>query len=93
MKIAQVRIFSSAHHMLKFLAADLVSNNTDPTKFYTDLYGGCTCAHAFVAMRFERPDEASMYPMTRTAAVDTLLHSTNILLRTWFIQHSDACGE
>ena len=42
--------------MLKFLAADLVPNNTDPTKFYTDLYGGCTCAHAFVAMRFEGPD-------------------------------------
>ena len=48
-KIAQVRIFSSAHHMLKFLAADLVPNNIDPTKFYTDLYGGCTCANAFVA--------------------------------------------
>jgi hypothetical protein len=59
-KIAQVRIFSSAHHMLNFLAADLVPNNTDPTQFYKDLYGGCTCAHAFVAMRFERPDEASM---------------------------------
>jgi len=59
-KIAQVRIFSSAHHMLQFLAADLVPNNTDPIKFYKDLYGGCTCAHAFVAMRFERPDEASM---------------------------------
>ena len=58
-KIAQVRIFSSAHHMLKFLAADLVPNCTDPIKFYTDLYGGCTCAHAFVAMRFEGPDEAS----------------------------------
>ena len=53
-KIAQVRIFSSAHHMLKFLAADLVSNN-DPTMFYTDLYGGCTCAHAFVTMHFEQP--------------------------------------
>ena len=46
--------------MLKFLAADLVPNNTDPTKFYTDLYGGCTCADAFVAMRFGRPDEAIM---------------------------------
>ena len=57
---SQVRIFSSAHHMLKFLAADLVHNNTDPTKFYTDLYGGCTCAHAFVAMRFEGPDEATL---------------------------------
>ena len=32
-KIAQVRIFCSAHHMLKFLAANLVPNNTDPTKF------------------------------------------------------------
>ena len=41
--------------MLKFLAADLVPNNTDPTKFYTDLYGGCTCAHAFVTMHFEQP--------------------------------------
>ena len=58
-KIAQVRNFSSAHHMLKCLAADLVPDNTDPAKFYTDLYGGCTCANAFVAMRFERPDEQS----------------------------------
>lgn len=55
-KIAQVRIFSSAHHMLQFLAADLVPNCTEPIKFYTDLYGGCACAHAFVAMRFEGPD-------------------------------------
>ena len=46
--------------MLKFLAADLVPNNTDPTKFYTDLYGGSTCADAFVAMCFGRPDEAIM---------------------------------
>ena len=59
-KIAQVRIFSSAHHMLQFLAADLVPNCTEPIKFYTDLYGGCACAHAFVAMRFERPEEAGM---------------------------------
>ena len=59
-KIAQVRIFSSAFHMLDFLAADLLPDSTDPTKFYTDLYGGRTCANAFVAMRFERPDEASM---------------------------------
>ena len=60
-KIAQVRIFSSAHQMLKFgevvVAADLVPNCTDPIKFYEDLYGGEACAHAFVAMRFERPDE------------------------------------
>ena len=59
-KIAQVGIFSSAHHMLQFLAADLVPNCTEPIKFYTDLYGGCACAHAFVAMRFERPEEAGM---------------------------------
>ena len=55
-KIAQVRIFSSAYDMLKFLAADLA----EPIKFYTDLYGGCACAHAFVAMRFEGPDEATV---------------------------------
>ena len=59
MSIAQVRIFSSAYDMLKYLAADLVPNCTDPIKFYTALHGGCTCAHAFVAMRFEGPDEAS----------------------------------
>mgnify|MGYP003325122294 CR=1 FL=1 len=58
-KIAQVRIFISAHHMLQFLAADLVPNCTDPIKFYIDLYGGEAYNHAFVAMRFERPDEAS----------------------------------
>ena len=40
--------------MLKFLAADLVPNNTDPTKFYTDLYGGCTCAHAIAAIHILR---------------------------------------
>ena len=60
-KIAQVYIFSSAHHMLKVVvAADLVPNCADPIKFYIDLYGGCACAHAFVAMRFERPEEAGM---------------------------------
>ena len=63
MKIAQVRIFSSAHHMLEsgqvVVAADLVPNCTDPIKFYIDLYGGAAYNHAFVAMRFERPDEAS----------------------------------
>ena len=63
-KIAQVRIFSSAHHMLKsgqvVVAADLVPNCTDPIKFYEDLYGGEACANAFVAMRFERPDEATL---------------------------------
>ena len=61
-KIAQVRIFSSAHQMLKsgevVVAADLVPNCTDPIKFYEDLYGGAACANAFVAMRFEGPDEA-----------------------------------
>ena len=61
-KIAQVRIFSSAHQMLKsgevVVAADLVPNCTDPMKFYEDLYGGAACANAFVAMRFEGPDEA-----------------------------------
>ena len=41
--------------MLKFLAADLVPNCTDPIKFYTDLYGVEACHHAFVAMRFEGP--------------------------------------
>ena len=55
-KIAQVHIFSSAHHMLEsgqvVVAADI--------KFYNDLYGGEACAHAFVAMRFERPDEATL---------------------------------
>ena len=60
-KIAQVHIFSSAHHMLEsgqvVVAADLVPNCTDPIKFYKDLYGGEACAHAFVAMRFERPDD------------------------------------
>ena len=63
-KIAQVYIFSSAHHMLEpgqvVVAADLVPNCTDPIKFYNDLYGGEACAHAFVAMRFERPDEATL---------------------------------
>ena len=63
-KIAQVYIFSSAHHMLQpgqvVVAADLVPNCTDPIKFYNDLYGGEACAHAFVAMRFERPDEATL---------------------------------
>ena len=61
-KIAQVRIFSSAHHMLEsgqvVVAADLVPNCTDPIKFYKDLYGGEACAHAFVAMRLELPKEA-----------------------------------
>ena len=60
-KIAQVRIFSSAHHMLEsgqvVVAADLVPNCTDPIKFYKDLYGGEACAHAFVAMRLELPKE------------------------------------
>ena len=60
MSIAQVRIFSSAYHMLKFLAADLVPNCTDPIKFYEDLYGVEACHHAFVAMRFEGPDEATV---------------------------------
>jgi len=47
--------------MLKeVVAADLVPNCADPIKFYIDLYGGCACAHAFVAMRFERPEEAGM---------------------------------
>ena len=62
-KIAQVRIFSSVHHMLQsgqvVAAEDLVPNCTDPIKFYNDLYGGCACIHAFVAMRFELPDEAT----------------------------------
>ena len=58
-KIAQVRIFSSAHAMLEYGHADLVPNCTDPIKFYIDLYGGAAYNHAFVAMRFERPDEAS----------------------------------
>ena len=64
-KIAQVCIFSSARDwirrspMLEYGHADLVPNCTDPIKFYKDLYGGEACAHAFVAMRFERPDEAS----------------------------------
>ena len=61
-KIAQVRIFSSAHQMLKsgevVVAADLVPNCTDPIKFYEDLYGGAACANAFVAMRLELPKEA-----------------------------------
>ena len=63
-KIAQVRIFSSAHHMLQsgqvVVAADLVPNCIDPIKFYKDLYGGCACAHAFVAMRFEGTDKATL---------------------------------
>ena len=63
-KIAQVRIFSSAHQMLKFgevvVAADLVPNCTDPIKFYKDLYGSEACNFPFVAMRFERPDEATL---------------------------------
>ena len=58
-KIAQVSIFSCAHDMLEYGHADLVPDCTDPIKFYKDLYGGEACAHAFVAMRFERPDEAS----------------------------------
>ena len=62
-KIAQVRIFSSVHHMLQsgqvVAAEDLVPNCTDPIKFYNDLYGGCACVHAFVAMRFALPDEAT----------------------------------
>ena len=58
MSIAQVRIFSSAYEMVKFLAADLVPNCTDPIKFYKDLYGGEACAHAFVTMRLELPKEA-----------------------------------
>ena len=60
MSIAQVRMFSSAYEMLKFLAADLVPNCTDPIKFYGDLYGVEACHHAFVAMRFEGPDEATV---------------------------------
>ena len=64
MKIAQVYKFSSAYHMLQsgkaVVAADLVPNCTDPIKFYKDLYGGEACAHAFVAMRFERPDETTL---------------------------------
>ena len=61
LQIAQVRIFSSAHHMLKVVvASDLVPNCADPIKFYIDLYGGCTCANAFLAMRFERPNEATL---------------------------------
>ena len=56
-KIAQVRIFSSAYHMLQFVAADLVLNCSAPIEYYKKLYGDCTCAHAFVAMRFEGPDE------------------------------------
>lgn len=60
MSIAQVRIFSSAYHMMQFLAADLVPNCTDPIKFYEDLYGVEACHHAFVAMRFEGPDEATV---------------------------------
>ena len=56
-KIAQVCIFSSAHHMLQFLAADLVPNCSAPIEYYKKLYGGCTCGSSFVAMRFEGPDE------------------------------------
>ena len=55
-KIAQVRIFSSAWHMLEFLAADLLPNCTNPIKFYLDKYGAEAANHAFVAMRFEEPD-------------------------------------
>ena len=46
--------------MLEYGHADLVPDCTDPIKFYKDLYGGEACAHAFVAMRFERPDEATL---------------------------------
>ena len=46
--------------MLKYLAADLVSNCTDPIKFYGDLYGVEACHHALVAVRFEGPDEATV---------------------------------
>ena len=60
MSIAQVRIFSSAYDMLKFLAADLVPNCTDSIRLYKDLYSVEACHHAFVAMRFERPDEATV---------------------------------
>ena len=58
-KIAQVYIFSSAHDMLEYGHADLVLDCTDSIKSYYDLYGSEACAHAFVAMRFERQDEAS----------------------------------
>ena len=60
MSIAQVRIFSSAYEMLKFLAADLAPSCADPIKFYGDLYGVEACHHAFVAMRFEGPDKANV---------------------------------
>ena len=60
MSIAQVRIFTSAYEMLKFLAADLFPNCTDPIKFYEDLHGVEVCHHLFVAMRFEGPDEATV---------------------------------
>ena len=42
--------------MLKFLAADLVPNNTDPTKFYTDLYGGSANMSNDFRNLFETPD-------------------------------------
>ena len=57
-KIAQVRIFSSAHDMLNYGHADLVPICTDPIKFYIDFYGAEACAHAFVAMHLELPKEA-----------------------------------
>ena len=57
-KIAQVRGFGSAYHMLEsgqvVTAEDLVPNCTDPRKFYEDLYGVEACNNPFVAMRFER---------------------------------------
>ena len=42
------------------VAADLVPECTDPIKFHKDLYGGEACEDAFVAMRFEGPDEATL---------------------------------
>ena len=55
-KLAQVRIYGSAHHMLEFFAADLAVD----LQFYKKIYGSCACGDAFVAMRFERPDEATL---------------------------------
>ena len=60
MKIAQVRIFSSAYHMLTCLDADLLPTCPDPIGFYKNLYGQAACANAFVAMRFEGPAEQSL---------------------------------
>ena len=60
MEIEWSQVYGSAHSMLTKLAAELFVNNTNPIKFYTDLYGAATCAHAFVAMKFRSTDQASL---------------------------------